>query len=254
MSFTRQEWVDRFVADLATVIGALVAATPTAGPSTEPPSDGWVVTLRADQGSRGELVVEFDRAATEVLTKRIIGMEVEPPDEVVVDTLKEICAQAAGTMVLEPPLVGTKLAVASVERAAAVGAAQAPVLAQIAADGVVTLPLRLWGDIALAESALPVQASPSPQPVNPKLDVILDIDLPLTVRFGRTEMPLYILTALGPGSVIDLGRSPDDPVDVLVSNQLVARGEVVMVGGNYGVRITDVMSPADRVRSMEGEF
>jgi flagellar motor switch protein FliN/FliY len=212
------------------------------------------VTLRADHGGRGDLVVEFDRSAIDVLTKRIIGMEVEPPGDVVVDTLKEICAQAAGSMVLEPPLVGTKLAVLSVARAGAAGAAQAPVLAQIAADGIVTLPLRLWGDIALDDPVHPSQASSSPPPGNPKLDVILDIDLPLTVRFGRREMPLHIITALGPGSVIDLGRSPDDPVDVLVSNQLVARGEVVMVGGNYGVRITDVMSPADRVRSMEGEF
>jgi flagellar motor switch protein FliN/FliY len=87
-----------------------------------------------------------------------------------------------------------------------------------------------------------------------KLDAILDIDLPLLVRFGRTEMPLRTLSAIGPGSVIELGRSPDDPVDLLVSNQVVARGEVVVVGGNYGVRITDVMSPGDRVRSMEGEI
>jgi flagellar motor switch protein FliN/FliY len=57
--------------------------------------------------------------------------------------------------------------------------------------------------------------------------------------------------ALGPGSVIDLGRSLDDPVDVLVGNQLVARGEVVIVGVNYGVRITDVMNPEHRVRILE---
>jgi flagellar motor switch protein FliN/FliY len=80
------------------------------------------------------------------------------------------------------------------------------------------------------------------------------MDLPLLVRFGRTEMLLRTLSALGPGSVIDLGRSPDDPVELLVSNQVVARGEVVVVGGNYGVRITNVMSPGDRVRSMEGEI
>ena len=84
--------------------------------------------------------------------------------------------------------------------------------------------------------------------------MILDIDLPLVVRFGRTELPLRSLAGLGPGSVIDLGRAPDEPVEVLVTNQVVARGEVVVVGGNYGVRITDVISPADRVRSMEGSF
>jgi flagellar motor switch protein FliN/FliY len=86
------------------------------------------------------------------------------------------------------------------------------------------------------------------------LDVIMDIDLPLVVRFGRTELPLKALTALGPGSVIDLGRSPDEPVDVLISNRVVARGEVVIVSGNYGVRVRDVVSPAERARSLEAEL
>ena len=75
------------------------------------------------------------------------------------------------------------------------------------------------------------------------LDLILDIDLPMSVRFGRTELALGALTRLGPGSIIDLGRSPEEPVEVLVSGRVIARGDVVVVGGNYGVRITDLVSP-----------
>ena len=56
---------------------------------------------------------------------------------------------------------------------------------------------------------------------------------------------------MGPGSLIDHGRSADDPVELLVSNRVVARGEVVVVGGNYGVRVLDVISPRSRMRSME---
>ncbi len=63
-------------------------------------------------------------------------------------------------------------------------------------------------------------------------------------------MTLDALTRIGPGSVIDLGRSPDDPVDILVNGRLVARGEVVVVAGNYGVRVHEVVSAADRLRSM----
>jgi flagellar motor switch protein FliN/FliY len=84
-----------------------------------------------------------------------------------------------------------------------------------------------------------------------RIDVILDIDLPVIVRFGHTELPLRALTRLGPGSVIDLGRSPDDPVEVMVSDRVIARGEVVVVGGNYGIRILDVVSTSERMRSME---
>lgn len=84
-----------------------------------------------------------------------------------------------------------------------------------------------------------------------RIEVILDIDLPVVIRFGHTELPLRALTRLGPGSVIDLGRSPDDPVELMVSDRVIARGEVVVVGGNYGIRILDVVSPSERMQSME---
>lgn len=68
----------------------------------------------------------------------------------------------------------------------------------------------------------------------------MDVDLPLTVRFGRTVMNLKTLSTLGPGSMVDMGRSPDEPVELLVGERLIARGEVVIVGGNYGVRVTEI--------------
>ncbi len=84
-----------------------------------------------------------------------------------------------------------------------------------------------------------------------QLDVILDIDLPLVVRFGHTEMTVEALTRVGEGSVIDLGRSPHEPVDLLVSGRLVARGEVVVVSGHYGVRVIELVSGGERDAAME---
>ncbi len=84
-----------------------------------------------------------------------------------------------------------------------------------------------------------------------QLDVILDIDLPLVVRFGRTEMTVEALTRVGEGSVIDLGRSPHEPVDLLVSGRLVARGEVVVVSGHYGVRVIALVSGGELQPAME---
>lgn len=81
-----------------------------------------------------------------------------------------------------------------------------------------------------------------------RIGVILGIDLPVVVRFGRTELPLRTLAKLAPGSVIELGRAPGDPVDMLVSDRVVARGEVVIVGGNYGIRILEVISNPFRER------
>jgi flagellar motor switch protein FliN len=89
------------------------------------------------------------------------------------------------------------------------------------------------------------------QTVPENLDVILDIDLPLSVRFGHAELTLDALTKLGPGSLIELARMPDDPVELLVNGKLVARGEVVVVGGNYGVRVHEVVSAQERIRTLE---
>jgi flagellar motor switch protein FliN/FliY len=256
MALSRESCFDRFVADLATVVGALVGEPAAAGPAGEAPEGGWVVTLQAEQAVRGVLLVHFDRTGADALAKRVMGMEVEPPAEVVIDTLKEMCGQAAGSMVQEPPFVGGRFTITSVEPARD-QPAPGHCLMQIAVGDLVTLRMRVWGDLVVSaekDRTDPAPATASAAPAaqgGPRLDAILDIDLPLLVRFGRTEMALRALTALGPGSVIDLGRSPDDPVEVLVSGQVIARGEVVIVGGNYGVRITDVMSPSERIRSME---
>jgi flagellar motor switch protein FliN/FliY len=94
----------------------------------------------------------------------------------------------------------------------------------------------------------PIGAAGSPR----NLDVVLDLELPITVQFGETQLTLDALSRLGPGSMVDLERSPDDPVDLLVNGRLIARGEVVVVSGSYGVRISQVVSTADRLRTLEG--
>ncbi len=82
------------------------------------------------------------------------------------------------------------------------------------------------------------------------LELVMDIELPISVRFGQTEMLLEDVLKLGNGSVIELDRSADEPVDLLVNNKLLARGEVVVADGHYAIRVTQVESPADRIRSL----
>jgi len=85
---------------------------------------------------------------------------------------------------------------------------------------------------------------------NWNIDLLLDVELPISVTFGASEMPLKDVLKLGPGSVIELDKSVNDPVAVIVNNKPIAKGEVVMVDGNYGVRILEVESTADRLRSL----
>lgn len=82
------------------------------------------------------------------------------------------------------------------------------------------------------------------------LSMLMEVDLDLSVSFGRTQLPLEDVLKLGSGSIVELNRSASDPVDVLVNNSVVARGEVVIVEGNYGIRITEVVSRQERIRSI----
>ncbi len=82
------------------------------------------------------------------------------------------------------------------------------------------------------------------------IDLLLDVELPIVVSFGETEMPLKEVLRLGVGSVIELDKSVNDPVTIIVNDKPIARGEVVMVDGNYGVRVLEVDSTADRLRSL----
>jgi len=85
---------------------------------------------------------------------------------------------------------------------------------------------------------------------NLNMDLLLDVELPIVVCFGESEMQLKDVLRLGVGSVIDLDRSVNDPVSVIVNQKPIAKGEVVMVDGNYGVRIIEVESTAERIRSL----
>lgn len=82
------------------------------------------------------------------------------------------------------------------------------------------------------------------------IDRIMDVDLNITISFGRTRMLLKEIMQLGTGSIIELDRTAEDPVDVWVNNKRVARGEVVIVGGNYGVRITEIEDVVERINTL----
>lgn len=72
------------------------------------------------------------------------------------------------------------------------------------------------------------------------LDLLLDTDIPITVRFGSTRMLLQDIMRLSPGSVVDLNRDMDEPVDIVVNGRIVARGDVVSLQGNYALRVTEI--------------
>ena len=79
------------------------------------------------------------------------------------------------------------------------------------------------------------------------LDILLEIELPVTLRFGQKQMTLEDILKLDVGSVVEFDRGIEDPVEVLVNDRLVARGAAVTVDGQYGVRIVEIAGPRERL-------
>jgi flagellar motor switch protein FliN/FliY len=84
-----------------------------------------------------------------------------------------------------------------------------------------------------------------------ELDFVLDIPLTLTVELGRCRMLIGELLQLGQGSVVELAKFAGEPMDVFVNQRLIARGEVVVVNEKFGIRLTDIVSPAERVSKLK---
>lgn len=83
------------------------------------------------------------------------------------------------------------------------------------------------------------------------LDVILDVSVTLSMEVGRTRIPIRNLLQMNQGSVVELERAAGEPLDIYVNGTLIAHGEVVVVNEKFGVRLTDIISPAERIRQLK---
>ena len=255
--------IDALTAEFAAAIEAVVGGPVSLSPSTPAARGaGWSTKVAVTGSANGSVALWVSDEAAVTLAKRVMGFDEAPDTATVADMLREMWAQSAGAVSLKDEFTGIGLVVAMPEAA--------ELMATAAASFELQLPDGLAGQLAGTGDVAEARVAPQPETTapttsaggaaspaasnalaNPKLEMVLDIDLPLIVRFGRTVMTLKALSGLGPGSIVDMGRSPDEPVEMLVGERVIARGEVVIVGGNYGIRITDLVSPAERVRALE---
>jgi flagellar motor switch protein FliN len=240
--------------ELAAVVGALTGAVSQVIDAPRAESAQWLATLEAGGALNGTCALAFEAGAVEALA-RMNATDAQPVSIVAVEAaLRDAIEQAIAALLSRPAASGLTLALNELVADAAVPPGDATMVCAIMSPALPN-PLGISAWDALEEGvvgqAIQRDETESRQVSNSRIDVILDIDLPVVIRFGRTELPIRSLTRLGPGSIVDLGRSPDDPVEVLVSDRVIARGEVVIVGGNYGIRILDVVSPSERMRSLE---
>jgi flagellar motor switch protein FliN len=100
------------------------------------------------------------------------------------------------------------------------------------------------------EAETPDEKPPAEDESTRDLDFILDIPLDLSVELGRTKMLVNDLLQLGQGSIVELNKIAGEPLEIYINRKLVARGEVVVVNEKFGVRLTDIVSPMERVKSL----
>jgi flagellar motor switch protein FliN len=98
------------------------------------------------------------------------------------------------------------------------------------------------------------EAASPPIALSPGVELLLDVELEASLRFGCREVSLGEVLDLGPGDVVELDRLVVDPVDLIVGDKIVARGEVVLVDGNFGLRVTEVATPRKRLESIRCLF
>jgi flagellar motor switch protein FliN len=251
----------RFVAVLQSVVSPGVEAVPLEGNVTP----GWLVPCELSGSLVGTwyLAIGGDDAAR--LASRVLMKDAASATEIG-EALKELLAQAVADLGQSAPFTGLtvtvgKPATAPVAPGSPAGgfacridAATSVRIGCSYAGGAATPvpgPTAMAAPAAAARTAVSDAAPAQHMGTAPdNLKLILDIDMPLTVRFGEAVLTIEALSRLGPGSLVELSRQPDDPVDVLINGRLVARGEVVVVGGNYGVRVTEVASAVERIRTL----
>ncbi|MGC1522908.1 MAG: FliM/FliN family flagellar motor switch protein, partial [Steroidobacteraceae bacterium] len=170
------------------------------------------------------------------------------------EILKETCNAASGEMLARS---GTKCRVEKFEE---VSGGSKVTRAFELRSGDRAWPVLVREDLrsATAADSLPKPVSSaagaSAPRLSPGLELLLDVELQASLRFGSREMPLGEILDLGPGDVVQLDRHVADPVDLIVGDKIVAHGEVVLVNGNFGLRVTAVAAPEKRLESIRCLF
>lgn len=196
------------------------------------------------------------------LGKKMLAMggDNEADMELIDSTLAEVASQVAGSITtflnhqyqrqIETGTIRTQETALAPEPGASIS------FYEVRVPGGSPIPISFRVSESLFQSLLPVKqqqetlaAAVAPADAG-KLELLFDVEMPVSISIGRTKMPLKDVVKLTTGSVVELSRSVSEPVDIVVNNCVVARGDVVVVDGNFGVRIREVLSKEDRMRQL----
>ncbi len=110
-----------------------------------------------------------------------------------------------------------------------------------------------FSSASVSKAAFQQLSQPASSGEQRNIDLLMDVSLPVSIELGRTKLSISEILALGPGSVVELNKLAGEPVDLLVNQKTVAKGEVVVVDENFGLRITQLVTPEERLKSLGDE-
>jgi flagellar motor switch protein FliN len=245
MSISADEELTYALAAAQAAVALLPASSPLVpGNPTQDPAEitleGQAIRARFGGGAQGEVIVMVAQDLVDALGDTPLGaldvtQAVRPALEAAAGTL--------GPVVVDPGNV-TDAALA-LESLVDAGGALVPLLDGTEIRGVVGLLVS-----SILAPAAPPPAADTPAPagmVGPRtgLDLLHDVEMEVTAELGRTRMSVRDLLSLIPGTVVELDRAAGGPADLLVNGRLIARGEVVVIDENFGIRITEIISPSE---------
>ncbi|MEV1289863.1 flagellar motor switch protein FliN [Micromonospora sp. NPDC049679] len=210
----------------------------------QPLPSGQAVTARFTGSATGEVVVVVGQDLADALRESPLGaLDLTTA----VRPALEAAASTFGPVVLDPGLA-MEPSVALSALTAKGGAVLVPLSDDTQIRGLVALRLEPWpGESAPSQPANwnAAQAAPNTAQRSRGLDLLHDVEMEVSAELGRTRMSVRELLSLTPGAIIELDRAAGTPADLLVNGRLIARGEVVVIDENFGLRITELVAPGN---------
>ncbi|MEV4274381.1 flagellar motor switch protein FliN [Actinoplanes xinjiangensis] len=218
---------------------ALVAGDPVI-PDAGTVIEGQAITARFTGAASGEVLVVVGQDLADALRESPLG---ELDLTAAVRPALEAAARVFGPVVLDPgQLMEPEVALSAL--AAKDGSVAVPLRDETEVRAVLALALSQWpgddlGAVNISQRPAPSRAASG----RGGLDMLHDVEMEVSAELGRTRMSVRELLSLTPGAIVELDRAAGSPADLLVNGRLIARGEVVVVDENFGIRITEIVSP-----------
>ncbi|GIE80079.1 hypothetical protein Aph02nite_60290 [Actinoplanes philippinensis] len=218
---------------------ALVAGDPVV-PDAGTVIEGQAITARFTGAASGEVLVVVGQDLADALRESPLG---ELDLTAAVRPALEAAARVFGPVVLDPgQLMEPEIALSAL--AAKDGSVAVPLQDETEVRAVLALALSQWpGAEPGAVNVAPMSAPSRRASGRGGLDMLHDVEMEVSAELGRTRMSVRELLSLTPGAIVELDRAAGSPADLLVNGRLIARGEVVVVDENFGIRITEIVSP-----------